>query len=122
MVYISIFSKTRSSGHISDRDKAITVSRHKSKIPDKKTLCITVGAGILKQMRWIKGDRIDIMVDDHDKTCLMKRVSKFGRKIVISRTGHGVITITGIPGDQPSEFKKIEHQIIDEEIIFDKCW
>lgn len=123
MAYTSIIGiRRRRKNFTGDGANKIKVARYNSKAHTIKPLCFIIGKDILQDMRWIKGDRIDILVDDTDNTCIMRRVQKNGLALQITKYGAGRVAIGGIEGTNPETTISIDYQIIDNEIVFDKCW
>jgi hypothetical protein len=122
MPYQSIITQKRTGSKVANREWKVTCTRHRIKGADKLNLFFTIGSSLIKKLGWLKGDKIDILVDPEDKTALMRRTTDNGISLTINNLGHGSIRVSGIPGELPKQRVEVEHQIVDNEIIFDICW
>jgi len=107
---------------VSNKEWRVTCSRQFPKKGSNK-LVFCIGSAVLSKLGWRKSDAIDILKSDDDNLAIIRRANgNRGIRLTIDKYGHGVIRITGVPGEGPKKFTILDHQIIDNEIMFDACW
>ena len=96
--------------------KSISISLYKSKKNAKGSLSIRIQSGIMNEIRYAVGDRVDVLIDRKQNLLLIKRITSGGYKISAGgsckklNNTTGSIQITPYSGF-PSPAKKI---IIDQ--------
>lgn len=122
MAFKSILESRISKDRVSNKEWTVTCSRHFPKKGNSK-LVFSIGAAVREKLGWRKSDLIDVLKSDDDNSAIIRRATgKSGIKLAVDGKGHGVIRISGIPGEGPKKLTLLDHQIIDNEIMFDACW
>lgn len=119
MPYVSIV-KSR----VSRRGQRTDSLEHKVTVPrvgkKRNYLVFTIGAAVLKRLGWLHKDRVDILVDPDDAMVVIRRDND-GLSISVNKNGHGVVRLT-LEGTTPDRVVVVDHQIVDNELIFDRVW
>lgn len=119
MPYVSIVKGrvSRRGQRTDSLEHKVTVSRHGKK---RNYLVFTVGATVLKRLGWLNKDRVDVLVDPDDNMVVVRRDLE-GLSITTNKSGHGMIRLA-LKGTSPDRVVVLNHQIVDNELVFDKVW
>ena len=119
MPYVSIVKGrvSRRGERTDSLEHKVTVSRHGKK---RNYLVFTIGATVLKRLGWLHKDRVDILIDPDDNMVVMRRDAE-GLSISVNKSLHGVVRLA-LDGTTPDRVVVLNHQIVDNELVFDKAW